>query len=112
MKIPLWLKYGLITLIPLLIFLALISSSKILTAESPKLILYPFQIIFFICYFFIRFVYSIPLYLLKNFIPYSALIRDGEIPFPTPLGIAIDVLVWFIIGALMGYFGQKRKNKR
>jgi len=106
-KLSLWIKYGLVaflaaTLIILFPFLMLKLSPLFLTSFMNGL----FGIIF---YFLIQLIFVLPLQLFDGIIS-TSLINNQEYVLPTISGSVIAVILWFLVGALIGYITERRRN--
>lgn len=117
MKKPLWLKYGLIVATPLVIFgIFLFLLPLIPLFQSVDLTSLPaplkgvFAIIAFLIYVAIRLV-LLPLETLGDSLPFDLVGCCGEVPMPTMAGMVISLIIWFLIGALVGYLKSRRKDE-
>ena len=116
-ELPLWIKYGLVTsffaflvnLIPLMLFEFKISFSLL-----PRLVN---QIIFVVGYLFLNTImFNLPLWAIGKILPFSKDFLYTTYSFEsyfsqTFLGGVIGILIWFAIGALIGWLIKRRREK-
>jgi hypothetical protein len=112
-KLPLWLKSGFIAGLPILILgaLTLIPPSIAVDLGSiPNPLRQIVGFFFIIIYMFTRLV-LLPLETLGDTLPFDLIGCCGEMPMPTLAGWILGLIIWFLIGALIGLSIQKRQEK-